>query len=118
MLEKYEKQFDVDGTYNARYEIVKKRVDKAFIKGTTERITQKGKLSIIYSQKENEEEYLNYIKFLQSKNYLNDDIEILELEDLQAISGLKAIRVGIMYHKNKEDKAFYTYDDLMKEITS
>jgi len=113
-----EKQFDVDGTYNARYEIVKKRVDKAYIKGTTERITQKGKLSIIYSQKESEEEYLNYIKFLQTKNYLNDDIEILELEDLDAVSGLKAIRVGIMYHKSKEDKAFYSYEDLMNEITN
>jgi len=111
-----EKQFDVDGTYNARYEIVKKRVDKAFIKGTTERVTKKGKLSIIYSQKESEEEYLNYIKFLQSKKYLNGDVEILKLEDLHAVSGLKAIRVGIMYHKTKEDKAYYTYDDLMKEI--
>src|SRR5690606_458251 len=29
-----EKKFDVDGMYNARYEVVKKRVDKAFIKGT------------------------------------------------------------------------------------
>ena len=29
-----EKQFDVDGTYNARYEIIKKRIDKSFIKGT------------------------------------------------------------------------------------
>ena len=38
-----EKQFDVDGTYNARYEIVKKRVDKAYIKGTKQRVTQKGK---------------------------------------------------------------------------
>lgn len=49
-----EKQFDVDGTYNARYEIVKKRVDKAYIKGTTERVTQKGKISIVYSQKQDE----------------------------------------------------------------
>ncbi len=28
-----EKRFDVDGAYNARYEIIKKRVDKANIKG-------------------------------------------------------------------------------------
>ncbi|MBT8272804.1 MAG: GAF domain-containing protein, partial [Bacteroidia bacterium] len=50
-----EKQFDVDGTYNARYEVVKKRVDKAYIKGSEERVTEKGKLSIVYSQKEDEE---------------------------------------------------------------
>ncbi len=111
-----EKQFDVDGTYNARYEIVKKRVDKAFIKGTKERVTQKGKISIVYSQKQDEQEYLSYIRFLQSKNYLDTDVEIVELQDLQAVTGLKAIRVSVLYHKNKDDKAFYTYDDLMKEI--
>ena len=111
-----EKQFDVDGTYNARYEIVKKRVDKAFIKGTTERVTQKGKISIVYSQKEDEREYLRYVEFLQSKNYLDSDVEILELQDLQAVTGLKAIRVSVLYHKNEADKSFYTYDDLMKEI--
>jgi hypothetical protein len=111
-----EKHFDVDGTYNARYEIVKKRVDKAYIKGTTERVTQKGKISIIYSQKQDEIEYLRYVKFLQSKKYLDDDVEIVELQDLQAVTGLKAIRVSVLYHKDKDDKSFYTYDDLMKEI--
>jgi len=111
-----EKQFDVDGTYNARYEIVKKRVDKAFIKGTTERVTQKGKISIVYSQKQDEIEYMRYIKFLQSKKYLDDDMEIVELQDLQAVTGLKAIRVSVLYHKENNDKDFYTYDDLMKEI--
>lgn len=110
-----EKQFDVDGTYNARYEVVKRRVDKAFIKGTEERITQKGKITIVYSQREDEVEYLQYIRFLQSKKVLDKDVEILELEDLQGVTGLKAIRANILYHK-KEDKAFYTYDDLMKEI--
>ena len=111
-----EKQFDVDGTYNARYEIVKKRVDKAFIKGTNERVTQKGKISIVYSQKQDEIEYMRYIKFLQDKNYLDKDVEIVELQDLQAVTGLKAIRVSVLYHKNENDKSFYTYDDLMKEI--
>ncbi len=111
-----EKQFDVDGTYNARYEIVKKRVDKAYIKGTKERVTQKGKISIVYSQKQDEIEYLRYIKFLQSKKYLDTDVEIVELQDLQAVTGLKAIRVSVLYHKENDDKAFYTYNDLMKEI--
>ncbi|MEN8788672.1 MAG: GAF domain-containing protein, partial [Flavobacteriaceae bacterium] len=62
-----EKQFDVDGTYNARYEIIKKRIDKSYVKGTRERLTQKGKLSIVYSQKKDEQEYLRYISFLKSK---------------------------------------------------
>ena len=44
-----EKRFDVDGAYDIRYEIVKKRIDKAVIEGTDERITQPGKLAIIYA---------------------------------------------------------------------
>ncbi|WP_026754921.1 cell surface protein [Sediminibacter sp. Hel_I_10] len=116
-----EKQFDVDGTYNARYEVVKKRVDKAFIKGTEERATQNGKITIVYSQKEDEEEYLQYVNFLQSKDILNDDVEILELENLQGVTGLKAIRVSILYQSSIDDKtkkALFTYDDLMKEISA
>ena len=113
-----EKRFDVDGTYNARYEVVKKRVDKAFIKGTEERITQAGKMTIVYSQEADEQEYLRYINFLQTKNYLGDEIEILELEDLQAVTGLKAIRVNILYAQDlgSKNKEFYTYDDLIEEI--
>ena len=44
-----EKRFDVDGAYDIRYEIVKKRIDKAVIRGTEERITQPGKIAIIYA---------------------------------------------------------------------
>jgi hypothetical protein len=111
-----EKQFDVDGTYNARYEIVKKRVDKAFIKGTKKRVTQKGKITIVYSQKEDEREYLRYIKFLQAKQYLDTDEEVVELQDLQDVTGLKAIRVSVLYHKDQDSNGLYTYEDLMKEI--
>ncbi len=116
-----EKQFDVDGTYNARYEVVKKRVDKAFIKGTEERITQNGKITIVYSQKEDEQEYLQYIDFLQSKNILDKTIEILELENLQGVTGLKAIRVKVLYNvpnDNTDGKELFTYDDLLKEINT
>ncbi|WP_290699666.1 GAF domain-containing protein [Lacinutrix sp.] len=112
-----EKHFDVDGTYNARYEVVKKRVDKANIKGTNERATVEGKLTIVYSQKADEIEYLEYINFLQFKHVLGDNVEVLELEDLQGVTGLKALRVEILYSKSKKDnKQFYTYNDLMNEI--
>ena len=111
-----EKQFDVDGTYNARYEVVKKRVDKAVIKGTNERVTQKGKMTVIYSQKQDELEYLKYVKFLQSKQLLSETVEIVEVEDLQGVTGLKAIRVPILYHKSDDDKAFYTYEDLLATL--
>ena len=108
-----EKKFDVDGAYNARYEIIKKRIDKAHIKGTDERITQKGKLVIVYSQKKDELEYLRYIKFLQAKNYLEETVELVELEDLQGVVGLRAIRADIKYEGTNQK---ITYKDLVKEI--
>jgi hypothetical protein len=114
-----EKRFDVDGTYNARYEVVKKRVDKAHIKGTNERITQAGKIAIIYSQKEDELEFLKYIEFLQSKKQLDNNVEVLELENLQGVTGLKALRVSVLYTKKQDtSKEYYTYEDLMDTIGS
>ena len=111
-----EKQFDVDGTYNARYEVVKKRIDKSFIKGTSERLTQPGKMVIVYSQKKDELEYLRYIKFLRTKGYFTDDIEIVELEGLQGVSGLKAIRAEILYKKDKTTEKTYTYEELIATL--
>jgi len=111
-----EKQFDVDGTYNARYEVIKKRIDKSYIKGTEQRLTQKGVLSIVYSQKKDELEYLRYIKFLKSKGYFTNQIEIVELEGLQGISGLKAIRAQILYKREQEPEKTYTYQDLMDAL--
>ena len=109
-----EKKFDVDGTYNARYEIIKKRIDKAFIKNTEERITVKGKIVIVYSQSADEREYLRYIKYLQTKKYLGEEVEILELEDVQGVIGLKAIRVDIWYTPDEKvpDKTI-TYEGLV-----
>jgi len=113
-----EKRFDVDGTYNARYEIIKKRIDKSYIKGTNERVTQSGKMVIIYSQKEDEMEYLRYIRFLKSKGYFTNNIEIVELEGLQGVTGLKAIRAEILYHSGAEPEKTYTYEELMQELES
>ncbi len=111
-----EKRFDVDGTYNARYEVIKKRIDKAHIKGTDERITQKGKIAIIYTNKENQREYMRYINYLQHQKYLGDQVEHLELEDVQGVIGLKAIRVNILYgFKAAENRM--TYDGLIQELS-
>ncbi|MFT4646436.1 MAG: hypothetical protein ACI8ZX_002866, partial [Planctomycetota bacterium] len=110
-----EKQFDVDGAYNIRYEIIKKRIDKAHIKGTNERLTTPGKLAIVYSQDKDALEYAKYIKFLQSKNQLGK-IEFLQLEDLQGVSGLKALRVEVIYQKDFNLKNTITFNDLIKEI--
>ena len=90
-----EKRFDVDGAYDIRYEIVKKRIDKARIRGTSERVTQPGQLAIVYSTASEADEYRRYVEFLQSKGYLGPGLEELELDDLPGISGLKALRVTI-----------------------
>ncbi|MCF6133376.1 GAF domain-containing protein [Flavobacterium wongokense] len=95
-----EKRFDVDGTYNARYEVVKKRIDKAFIKGTRERITEKEKITIIYSHSHEEREYMDYIKYLQFKEILEPKVEQFEVEELQGVSGLKGIRVKVVHQKH------------------
>ena len=90
-----EKQFDVDGAYNIRYEIVKKRIDKAEIRGRDERLTQPGKIAIVYSQDKEAHEYRRYIEYLQASGYLTQEVEDLELEDLQGVHGLRALRVTI-----------------------
>jgi len=95
-----EKKFDVDGAYNIRYEIIKKRIDKVHIKNTNERLTQPGKIAIVYSQPKDVIEYMKHINYLQSNNYLLETIEDLELEDLQGISGLKALRVHVNFENN------------------
>lgn len=90
-----ERRFDVEGAYNIRYQIIKKRVDKVNIKGTNERLTQTGKIAIIYHSAKDVEEYVKYVQYLQAQGTLNDDLEELELEELQGVKGLKALRVGV-----------------------
>jgi GAF domain-containing protein len=90
-----EKRFDVDGAYDIRYAIVKKRIDKALISGTNERVTQPGTIAIVYAQTSEAQEYRRYIDYLQSLGYLQPGIEELDLEELQGVHGLRALRVNV-----------------------
>ena len=90
-----EKRFDVEGAYNIRYHIVKKRIDKVSLKNKKERLTQPGKIALVYFSQKEADEYIGYIRYLQEQNILNNDLEELELEELQGVSGLKALRVGV-----------------------
>ena len=92
---KDERRFDVEGSYNIRYEIIKKRLDKVRIKDTHERLTQPEKIAMVYSNPKDVQEYQQYIEFLQNKRILKPGIEFLELEELQGVKGLKAMRVDI-----------------------
>ncbi len=92
-----ERRFDVEGAYNIRYEVVKKRIDKVLVSGTEERLTQPGKIALVYFNSYEAIEYQEYIKYLQEQGLLLNDLEMLDLEELQGVSGLKALRVGINY---------------------
>ena len=108
-----EKQFDVEGAYDIRYEIVKKRIDKAYIKNTGERLTQPGKIAIVYNQAKVEEEYKRYFEYLVAKKFITSNIEEVELEELPGAKGLKAFRIEII----KDLKLpVIPQDDLLRDI--
>ena len=94
---KDERRFDVEGGYNIRYQVVKKRIDKVRIRETNERLTQPGKIAIIYFNDREAEEYEGYIRFLQEKGVFGVEVERLELEELQGVSGLRALRVSVIW---------------------
>lgn len=87
-----EKRFDVDGDYNVRYEILKKRIDKATIHQGTERLTLPGMVSIVYLQDRDKDEYLDYLHYLRQAGYVEGEIEDLVLDPLQSVNGLRGLR--------------------------
>ncbi len=114
-----ERKFDVDGAYNIRYEIIKKRIDKVHIKNSEERLTQPGKIAVVYSQHKELEEYLEFIQYLQHEKLLGNELEHLDLEDTQGISGLKAVRVNVLLQQEnssqKPELSKTTTQDLLRK---
>lgn len=98
-----ERKFDVDGVHHARYEVIKKRIDKAHIKGTNERLTQPGTIAIVYSHEEERREYLQYIEYLKGQELVSGTTEFLEVEELQSVSGLKAMRISLQLEEVKRE---------------
>jgi hypothetical protein len=92
---KDERRFDVEGAYNIRYQVIKKRIDKVLILDSNERLTQPGKIALVYFEDRDADEYKGFINQLQEENLLMNDLEELELESLQGVDGLKALRVGV-----------------------
>ncbi len=90
-----EKRFDVDGAYNTGHEIIRSRIDKAMVKGRSERLTQPGQIAVVYSRPEEAREMLRHIEYLRSMDLLKGDAEHLELEDLPDVQGLRALRVEV-----------------------
>lgn len=90
-----EKRFDIDGSYHTRYEVIKKRLDKACIKDSEERVVQPNKIAVVFANQADQEEYMKYITYFQNKGLLSSSIDFMEVEDLQGVSGLTGIRVGV-----------------------
>jgi hypothetical protein len=114
-----EKQFDVDGAYNVRYEIMKKRIDKAKIKNSGERLTQPGKIAIVYSQAREAMEYRRYIDYLHASGHLTGEVEEAELEALQGVQGLRALRVTVNLHEHVDQQAaeIEAVEEVVKAMT-
>ncbi len=112
-----EKKFDVSDSYDVRYEIIKKRIDKAEIKGTGERLVAPGKIAVVYSLESEAAEYMQYIEFLKTKNYITGSVETLELEDMQGVHGLRALRISVnndfVIEKKPEER---TIDQTLKTV--
>lgn len=98
-----EKRFHVEGAYNIRYEIIKKRIDKATIRGTEERLTQPGRLAVVCSHGDEAAEYERYFDYLEGRGLVEGPVESLELEDLQGIRGLFALRVSVNLEQSAAD---------------
>jgi hypothetical protein len=91
-----EKLFDVRGTRDTRYEIVKKRIDKAIDGTTQERITQPGMLTLVYSTTEELEEYQQYLQYLMREGWIDRECDRGTVEPLQGVTGLKFLRVRVL----------------------
>ncbi|WP_158962214.1 hypothetical protein [Myroides fluvii] len=97
-----EKRFDIDGSYNTRYEIIKKRLDKAVIQNSEERIVQPKSIAIVFASHADRDEYMAYIKYLQYVGVLQSAIQAFEVEDLQGVAGLIGLRVLVNLDYNLE----------------
>ena len=54
-------------------------------------------VAIVYSQAKDAAEYTEYIEFLQNKKLIKPGIERYDLEELQGVIGLKALRVDVNF---------------------
>jgi hypothetical protein len=94
--ENNERLFEVRGTRDTRYEIVKKRIDKAVDAQSQTRITQPGCLTLVYSTPEEWQEYQEYLRYLQREGWIEAEIEPGTVEPLQGVTGLKFARVRVL----------------------
>ncbi|UFH54274.1 GAF domain-containing protein [Spirosoma sp. KNUC1025] len=92
-----EHRFDVEGSYSIRYEVVKKRIDKAYILDTHERLTQPGTIALVYANHQDVAPYLPLIETMRDQQQIQPTVDQIELEPLQGVFGMKALRLHINF---------------------
>jgi hypothetical protein len=90
-----EKRFDMDSPSGVRFELLKKRLDKARVKGTEERITQPDQIAVVYSTDAEEAEYRRYAEYLAAQGQIEAEPKRLEVEDLPDAAGLKMLQLRV-----------------------
>lgn len=112
-----EKRFDVENNDDIRFEVIKKRLAKAMVKNTNERLVQANKLTIVYLNETDKKDYLSYIDFLKNQDYFIGETEDITVEDLQDITDLKALRVTINTHFNNDNFKIFSYTNYVDYLT-
>ncbi|XGV94544.1 MAG: GAF domain-containing protein [Leptolyngbya sp. BL-A-14] len=91
-----ERMFDVRGSRDTRYEIVKKRIDKAIDEETGTRITQPGMLTLVFCTDDEWAEYQQYFRYLMREGWVDELVERGMVQPLQGVTGLKYARVRVL----------------------
>lgn len=91
-----ERRFDVDGGYNIRYQMVKKRIDKARIAGSRERLVRPNTLAIVFQGDSLEKEITAILEEVAAAGFLKQEVERCTLEEIQGVSEMRALRTDIM----------------------
>lgn len=94
-----ERRFDVEGGYNIRYQMVKKRIDKVRIKDTKERLVRPNTLAIVFQDDTLEHEIRNLLSEVADIGMLKPDFEFCMLEEIQGVSELRAVRANIVLNE-------------------
>lgn len=90
-----ETRFDVEGAAGVRFEMLKKRLDKACIKGTDERITQPDTVAVVVSTEAEAAEYRRFAAYLASAGWTDGAPAAHDVEDLPGASGLTLLRLSV-----------------------
>ena len=92
-----ERRFDVEGSASVHYEVIKKRIDKAHVSWTQERLTQPGTIALVFADSADLTDYKPIITQLQRAGSLQPGVEYFDVEPLQGVASLKALRLNLNY---------------------